>query len=160
LLEAFYPVPKGKNLRPVPFMPYLSWSPSAWVLPLRFDGGGLSAPGKMMVDSRGNLWAGDNFIVGAQNQDALSDVNLTKFAPNGKALVQPPRGFTGGGVEGIGFGLAIAAQDNVWATCYGSRAIVKFDNAGKPLSPPDGWTFGGKLGKMQGIIVTPGGDVW
>src|SRR5262245_32395165 len=35
LLDAFYPVPKGKNLRPVPFMPYLTWAPSAWVLPLK-----------------------------------------------------------------------------------------------------------------------------
>src|SRR5262249_54750587 len=86
--------------------------------------------------------------------------NLSKFAPNGKPLSPMTTGFTGGGLQGIGFGLAIDAADNVWATCYGSRAIVKFDNAGKPLSPPDGWTFGGKLGKMQGIIVTPGGDVW
>ena len=32
---------------------------------------------------------------------------------------------------------------------------------GKPLTPPEGITFGGKLGKMQGIIVVPGsGDVW
>src|SRR5262249_1069026 len=40
LLNDFYPVPQGKNLRPVPFMPYLSWAPSAWVLPLKFSGGG------------------------------------------------------------------------------------------------------------------------
>jgi hypothetical protein len=37
LLNEFYPVPQGKNLRPVPFMPYLSFAPSAWVLPLKFD---------------------------------------------------------------------------------------------------------------------------
>jgi hypothetical protein len=43
LLDAFYPVPQGRNLRPTPFMPYLTWAPSAWVLPLRFTGGGLSA---------------------------------------------------------------------------------------------------------------------
>jgi hypothetical protein len=34
LLNAFYPVPKGKLLRPTPNMPYLSFVPSAWVLPL------------------------------------------------------------------------------------------------------------------------------
>ena len=160
LLDAFYPVPKGKNLRPVPFMPYLQWAPSAWVLPLKFDGGGLSAPGKLMVDSKGNIWAGDNMVVGFQNQDSLWAGHLTKFAPNGKPLSPMTTGFTGGGVEGIGFGMAIDAQDNVWATCYGSRAIVKFDNNGHPLSPPDGWTLDGKLGLMQGIMVTPGGDVW
>lgn len=160
LLNDFYPVPKGKNLRRTPFMPYLSWAPSAWVLPLKFTGGGLSAPGKMMVDSEGNLWAGDNFIVGAQNQDALWSGNLTKFAPNGKPLSPMTYGFTGGGVEGIGFGLCIDAQDNCWATTYGSKAIVKFDKSGKPLSPPEGYTFGGRLGMMQGIIATPSGDIW
>ena len=160
LLNDFYPVPQGKNLRPTPFMPYLTWAPSAWVLPLKFTGGGLCAPGKMMVDSQGNVWAGDNFIVGAQNQDALWAGNLSKFAPNGKAMSPQTSGFTGGGVEGIGFGLAIDAQDNCWATTYGSRAIVKFDKTGKPLSPPDGYTFGGRLGMMQGIIAAPNGDVW
>ena len=40
LLDAFYPVPKGKNLRATPFMPYLSVAPSAWVMPLKFTGGG------------------------------------------------------------------------------------------------------------------------
>src|SRR5215831_2866577 len=51
LLEEFYPVPQGKNLRPVPFMPYLNFAPSAWVLPLKFDGGGYRAGGKAMFDS-------------------------------------------------------------------------------------------------------------
>ena len=37
---------------------------------------------------------------------------------------------------------------------------MKFDKTGKPLSPPDGYNFGGQLGQMQGIIVTPNGDVW
>jgi hypothetical protein len=160
LLDYFYPVPKGKTMRPTPYMPYLTYSPSAWIFPLKFTGGGYSGAGKLMIDSEGNAWAGDNFLVGAQNQDVLWDGNLTKFAPNGKALSPSPSGFTGGGVEGIGFGLAIDGHDNVWGTTYGTKAIVKFDKTGKPLSPPDGYNFGGQLGQMQGIIVTPKGDVW
>jgi len=160
LLDDFYPVPKGKTMRPTPFMPYLTYSPSAWVFPLKFTGGGLSGPGKLMFDSEGNAWAGDNFLVGAQNQDALWAGNLSKFAPNGKPLSPITTGFTGGGVEGIGFGLAIDSNDNVWGTTYGTKTIVKFDKTGKPLSPPDGYNFGGQLGQMQGIIVTPNGDVW
>jgi hypothetical protein len=39
-------------------------------------------------------------------------------------------------------------------------SIAVFDKTGKPLTPPEGITFGGRLGLMQGIIVTPGGDVW
>jgi streptogramin lyase len=160
LLDAFYPVPKGRNLRLTPFMPYLTWAPSAWVLPLKFTGGGLSAAGKIMIDSRGNVWAGDNFIVGFQNQDSLWAGNLSKFAPDGRPLSPMTTGFTCDGLQGIGFGLAIDGDDNVWATCYGTRTIVKFDNSGKPLSPPEGYNFNGQLGLMQGIIVTPSGDVW
>src|SRR5262249_11192742 len=56
LLSELSPVPQGKTMRAVPYMPYLSFSPSAWVLPLKFDGGGYRAGGKAMFDSEGNLW--------------------------------------------------------------------------------------------------------
>jgi hypothetical protein len=66
LLGEFYPVPANKTMRAVPFMPYLNFPPSVWVLPLKFDGGGYRAGGKAMFDSEGNLWVGDNFTVGWQ----------------------------------------------------------------------------------------------
>jgi hypothetical protein len=160
LLDGFYPIPSGRNLRPVPFMPYLNWAPSAWVLPLKFDGGGYRAGGKAMFDSEGNLWVGDNFTVGWQGQDSLWEGHATKFAPNGKPLSPLTTGFTGGGMEGGTFGAAIDAKDNAWFTTYGSKAIVVFDKNGKPLTPPEGITFDGRLGLMQGVIVTPSGDVW
>jgi hypothetical protein len=160
LLDQFYPVPNGKNLRPVPYMPYLNWAPSAWVLPLKFDGGGYRAGGGAMFDSEGNLWAADNFTVGWQGQDSLWQGHATKFAPNGRPLSPNITGFTGGGMEGGTFGAAVDAKDNAWFTTYGSRAIVVFDKNGKPLTPPEGITFDGKLGLMQGVIVTPSGDVW
>ncbi len=56
LLDAFYPVPKGKKLRATPFMPYLTFAPSAWVLPLKLTGGG-----KRMFDSQGNAWHANRF---------------------------------------------------------------------------------------------------
>ena len=160
LLDFFYPVPAGKNLRPVPFMPYLNTAPSAWVLPLKFDGGGYRAGGKAMFDSEGNLWVGDNFTIGWQASDALWQGHATKFAPNGRALSPITTGFTGGGMEGGTFGAAIDANDNAWLTSYGSKSITVFDKTGKPLTPPEGITFGGRLGLMQGVIVTPSGDVW
>jgi hypothetical protein len=160
LLDKFYPVPKGENLRAVPFMPYLNWSPSAWVLPLKFDGGGYHAGGKAMFDSEGNLWVGDNFSVGWQGQDSLWEGHATKFAPNGQPLSPPTTGFTGGGMEGGTFGAAIDGNDNAWLTNYGTKSITVFDKNGKPLTPPKGITFDGRLGLMQGVIVTPSGDVW
>jgi hypothetical protein len=168
LLDQFYPVPQVKmdgqpkppNMRPVPFMPYLIWAPSAWVLPLKFDGGGYRAGGKAMFDSEGNLWVGDNFTIGWQGQDALWQGNASKFAPSGKPLSPITTGFTGGGMEGGTFGAAVDAHDNAWFTTYGGHSIAVFDKNGKPLTPPDGITFDGKLGLMQGIIVAPNGDVW
>ncbi len=133
LLDALYPVPGGRTLRPTPFLAYLSSAPSAWVMPLKFTGGGLSGPGKIMFDSEGNEWSGANFIVGGQSRDALWDGNLVKFAPNGQPLSPSPTGFSGGGLEGPGFGTAIDANDNVWVTSTNGKTISLFDKNGKPL---------------------------
>src|SRR5215471_11962531 len=95
LLEAFYPIPQGKTMRPVPYMPYLNFAPSAWVLPLKFDGGGYRAGGKAMFDSEGNLWVGDNFTIGWLGQDSLWQGNATKFYRNGKPLSPSTTGFAG-----------------------------------------------------------------
>ncbi|HZT20379.1 MAG TPA: hypothetical protein VFA23_13315 [Dongiaceae bacterium] len=160
LLDELYPVPAGKTMRAVPFMPYLSFPPSAWVLPLKFDGGGYRAGGKAMFDSEGNLWVGDNFTVGWQAHDALWQGNATKFAPNGHPLSPITTGFAGGGMQGGTFGAAVDAEDNAWLSSYGGKSIAVFDKSGKPLTPPDGITFDGRLGLMQGIIATPSGDVW
>jgi streptogramin lyase len=130
------------------------------VLPLKFDGGGYRAGGKAMFDSEGNLWVGDNFTVGWQGQDSLWQGNASKFNPNGKPLSPMTTGFAGGGMQGGTFGAAVDAKDNAWLTSYGGKTITVFDKNGKPLTPPEGINFGGKLGLMQGVIVTPSGDVW
>jgi DNA-binding beta-propeller fold protein YncE len=113
-----------------------------------------------MFDSEGNLWVGDNFTIGWQARDALWQGNATKFNPNGKPLSPMTTGFAGGGMQGGSFGAAIDADNNAWFGTYGSHAIAVFDKNGKPLTPPEGITLNGRLGLMQGIIVTPSGDVW
>ena len=80
--------------------------------------------------------------------------------PNGKPLSPITTGFTGGGMEGGTFGAAIDLKGNVWLSSYGSKSITVFDKDGKPLTPPDGINFGGRLGLMQGIITAPNGDMW
>jgi hypothetical protein len=107
-----------------------------------------------MFDSLGNLWVGDNFTVGWQ--DAFWQGNATKFNPNGKPLSPITTGFAGGGT----FGAAVDAKDNAWFSSYGSKSIAVFDKNGTTLTPPEGITFDGQLGLMQGIIATPNGDVW
>jgi len=162
LLDAFYPVPAGKLWRPVPFIPYLSFAPRAWMLSLVYAGGGMNSLGGIAIDGEGNMWADDNFLVGSQSTIYSSfGGGLSKIAPNGRPLSPNTVGYRGGGIDGPGFGIAIGADDKVWATSLAGRNIAVFDRkTGKPLSPETGYDFGGKLGSMQGIIITPKGDVW
>jgi streptogramin lyase len=160
LLAQFYPISPVNHMRTVPFMPYLSTAPSAWVLPLKFTGGGYLAGGKAMFDSKGDLWVGDNFTIGWQAQDSFWQGHATEFDPNGHPLSPMTIGFSGGGMEGGTFGAAIDAKDNVWLSSYGGKSIAVFDQSGKPTTPPEGINFGHRLGLMQGIIATPSGDVW
>ena len=62
-------------------------------------------------------------------------------------------------MEGGTFGAAVDSHDNVWLTSYGSKTISVFDKNGKPLTPPEGITFGGRLGLVQGYRDASG-DVW
>jgi DNA-binding beta-propeller fold protein YncE len=162
LLDAFYPVPAGKAWRPVPFIPYLSFAPGAWTLSLVYAGGGMNSLGGIAIDGEGNMWADDNFLVGSQSTIYSSfGGGLSKIAPNGRPLSPMTFGYRGGGIDGPGFGIAISADDKVWATSLAAKNISVFDRkTGKPLSPETGYSFGGQLGTMQGIITTPNGDVW
>jgi DNA-binding beta-propeller fold protein YncE len=162
LLDAFYPVPAGGHWRPAPFIPYLSFAPGAWTLSLVYAGGGLSAPGGIAIDGEGNLWTADNCLVGGQSTIYHGmGGGVSKIAPNGKPISPMTFGYRGGGVDCPGFGIAISADDKVWADSLDGKTISVFDRlTGQPLSPATGYNFGGQLGAMQGIIATPNGDIW
>ena len=87
---------------------------------------------------------GQLFIIGSQASDELWDGNLSKFAPNGKALSPDTTGFQGGGIKGPGFGTSVDANGRVWVTSTGSKTISLFDKNGEPLAPPQGYNFGGQ----------------
>ena len=155
-------MPDGKLWRDVPFVPYLSFAPSAWTLSLVYAGGGLNSLGGIAIDGEGNMWSDNNFLGGAQSTIwGQFGGGVSKIAPNGRPLSPMTVGFRGGGIDGPGFGIAIGADDKVWATSLRAKTISVFDRkTGKPLSPETGYDFDGELGSMQGIITTPNGDVW
>ena len=152
LLDEFYPVPDGKLWREVPFVPYLSFAPSAWTLSLVYAGGGLNSLGGIAIDGEGNMWSDNNFLGGAQSTIwGQFGGGVSKIAPDGKPLSPMTVGFRGGGIDGPGFGIAIGADDKVWATSLRAKTISVFDRkTGEPLSPESGHNFGGQLGSMQG----------
>jgi DNA-binding beta-propeller fold protein YncE len=104
------------------------------------------------IGARGRVTAGVRRSLGG---------GISKIAPNGRPLSPMTLGYRGGGIDCPGFGIAISADDKVWATSLDGETISVFDRkTGKPLSPETGYNFGGQLGSMQGIITTPNGDVW
>ena len=162
LLDAFHPVPEGKRWRDVARIPYLNFAPSAWTLSLVYSGGGYSGVGGIVVDAEGAMWSANNFLVGGQTTifDWVGG-GISKFAPNGKPLSPMITGFSGGGVDSAGWGIAASADDKIWVTSIIGKTISVFDGkTGEPLSPETGYDLGGKLGAMQGVIVAPNGDVW
>src|SRR5262245_47037019 len=73
---------------------------------------------------------------------------------------QASPGLPAGACSAPGFGLAVDGNDRAWVDSTSGQTISPFDEKGQPLSPPEGYNFGGKLRTMQGIIVAPNGDVW
>ena len=104
LFDQAYPQPKDGSRRAAPFVPYLAYEPSDFALIVRFAGGGVGAPGRLMFDADGNLWSGQNWMPGSQSGVALSiGGGVVKLAPDGTALSPAILGFSGMGIDGVGW---------------------------------------------------------
>jgi len=143
--------PRGK--RRAPFGPALAAAPRAWTLVLQYTGGGLNAPGRMAFAADGTVWAGNNF----QSPGTTAGLELTALSPTGQPLPGSP--FSGGGIEGPGWGTAVGADGRVWNANFGGDSVSVNAADGRPLSPPGGYTVGGPR-RPQGVAVAPNGDVW
>ncbi len=160
LFNEAYPQPKDAgSRRKAPFAPYLAYAPKDFALSLCFTGGGNYAAGRLMFDAEGNLWSGQNWLPGSQS-GVLHNIGggTIKFAPNGTPLSPPITGFTGMGVDGIGWGTGVAL-DKVWVTSF-NGAIGVMDFNGHPLAKESDFPMAGKVGGLQGVGIAPNGDVW
>lgn len=159
LFDEAYPQPKDGSRRQAPFVPYLLYTPSDFALSLCFAGGGMYANGKFVFDAEGNLWSGQNWMPGSQS-GVIHNIGggTIKFAPNGSALSPAITGFTGMGVDGVGWGTAVTL-DKVWVTSF-NGAIGIMDFKGRPIGKETDFPFTEKLGGLMGIGVARNGDVW
>ena len=159
LFDEAYPQPADGSRRSAPFVPYLAYVPDDFVLSLAFAGGGVYSPGRLMFDADGNLWSGQNWMAGSQ-----SGVNhgigggTVKLTPNGTPLSPPITGFTGMGVDGVGWGTAVTL-DKVWVTSFNGKIGV-MDFNGRPIGAESDFPFKEKLTGLMGIGVAANGDVW
>jgi hypothetical protein len=159
LFDEAYPQPKHGARRKAPFAPYLAYAPSDFILSLWFGGGGSYSNGNMVFDAEGNMWCGQNWMAGSQSGVRKSiGGGLIKFSPNGTALSPAITGFTGMGVDGIGWGTGVTL-DKVWVTSF-NGAIGVHDFQGRPIGKESDIPFAGKTGGLMGIGVAANGDVW
>ncbi len=159
LFDEAYPQPKDGSRRAAPFAPYLLFAPDDFALSLAFAGGGMYANGRFMFDADGNLWSGQNWMPGSQS-GVLRSIGggVLKMTTNGTPLSPPITGFTGMGIDGVGWGTAVT-KDRVWITSFNGKILV-MDFDGKPVATEADFPFKEQLHGLMGIGVAENGDVW
>jgi hypothetical protein len=159
LFDEAYPQPKDGSRRSAPFVPYLAYEPGDFILSLCFAGGGVYANGRFMFDAEGNLWSGQNWLPGSQSGVNKSiGGGVAKFSPSGAALSPPITGFTGMGIDGVGWGTAVT-KNRVWITSFNGKILV-MDFNGKPVATESDFPFKEKFLGLMGIGVADNEDVW
>ena len=83
---------------------------------------------------------------------------VVELAPDGAALSPPITGFTGMGLDGVGWDTAVTL-DNVWASGFNGKILV-LDFNGRPAGKESDIPFEEKRSSLMGIGVAPNGDVW
>ncbi len=159
LFNAAYPQPADGSRRSAPFIPYLAYTPDDFALMLCFAGGGMCGNGRLMFDAEGNLWSGQNWMPGSQSGTIKSiGGGVLKMTPNGIPLSPPITGFTGMGLDGVGWGTAVT-KDRVWASSFNGKILV-MDFDGNPVGSESDFPFKEKFLGLMGIGVAANGDVW
>ncbi|MFD4422122.1 NHL repeat-containing protein [Agromyces sp. NPDC058484] len=153
------------------FTPVRTSAPSGWVIALRFYGNGrqFNGPGNVAFDAQGKVWANNNTNwsrLPSRICPGTDMFHLDPYAPR-----QPMETFTGGGLNGAGFGIAIDTRDRVWVGNFGftgseckegpptSNSVSAFQPDGEPISGDDGFTDG-PLSWPQGVKSDVAGNMW
>ncbi|MGA8037879.1 MAG: hypothetical protein WA823_11190 [Candidatus Acidiferrales bacterium] len=159
LFDEAYPLPAPDGRRSAPFVPYLVYVPDDFALSLAFAGGGVYSPGRLMFDADGNLWSGQNWMAGSQSGvNKSTGGGVAKLSPNGVALSPSILGFTGMGIDGVGWGTAVT-NDKVWITSFNGKILV-LDFDGRPVAKESDLPFKEKFLGLMGVGVSASGDVW
>ncbi len=170
---ALNPASKVKRIfrlrKPPLFRPRLSEAPSSWILTLKHTDGEYNGPGRMAFDSKGNIWVTNNFLYPPPS--TASGPTVIGLDPTGAP--RPGNPFSGGGILGNWWGIAVDASDRVWLSNFtgddpndwndpgfeGGNNVALLGPGGDPISSDAGYTDGPFLGP-QGIAVSQNGDVW
>jgi len=144
----------------------LSKAPVSWLIGLVYTAGGFNAPGYIAFDAAGNSWTGNNFAPGGTSGVGAG---VTALSPTGTPLFGGL--ILGGGLQGVGWGGAVAPNGNIWIANYGGDSMSLLGPGGQILSPAEGYRVAGQpdptadpvipgFSKPQGVAVGADGTVW
>jgi hypothetical protein len=160
-------------LPPAPYQPVRDPAvpPAAWTLALLFEGDGMTmdGPGNIAFDEAGSIWVNANYTW-SPDPDAIvcGGKFLFHFTPTGEYVPGSP--YTGGGIDGAGFGITLDPTGDVWVGNFGfaspgcpdkppANSVSQFAPDGTPISPPTGFTNGG-VDWPQGTVSDREGSIW
>jgi len=154
------------------YTPVLKDAVGTWTLALLYDGGGkqLDGPGNMVFDSEGNVWIGNNYeYKKSAFTPACGDTHLIRLTPDGKNYPGAP--YTGGGIYGVGFGIAMDNDENIWLGNFGfagkgcttqgfDKSVSLFNSNGEAQSPDYHGYTNGNVNRVQGVATDSTGSAW
>ncbi|MET0827986.1 MAG: hypothetical protein ABWY26_00570 [Microbacterium sp.] len=153
------------------YTPVRTEPPAGWYLALKFWGNGrqYNGPGNVAFDSQGRVWANTNATWSNNPRKVCPGTDIFLLDPY--APGQPVTSYSGGGLDGSGFGIALDTQERVWVTNFGftglfcpieptSNSVSLFAPDGTALSPDDGGFLDGPISWPQGVISDVDGNVW
>jgi hypothetical protein len=162
---------------PQVYTPTLTSQPDAWTLAVKVNDSGDNAnmfggPGNLVFDSKGRAWITNNVIQGsgASSEYCIVLDMAGRPAMENGIKISP---FTGGGLLGTGYGVALDSQENVWfgnfgwgkvfprpmgsASQFTSEAAAKSPN-GTSSTETGGYQKG--IYRVQGTVVDSDDNVW
>ncbi len=153
------------------YRPYLLSAPDAWTLAIRYEGNGheFDGPGNMAIDRDGDVWITNNY---EYNPNPFVSVcgseELLKLSPTGVDMPGAP--YSGGGLYGAGFGIALDPLGKLWVSNFGFQgkgctktfpgSVSKFNGNGVPLSPAVTGFRQGSISQPQGTAADQQANVW
>ena len=164
------------------YKPALLQAPEAWTIAITYDGNGheFDGPGNLAFDKTGSVWITNNYQYAASPFTSVcGDTHVIKLTPTGADAPGAP--YTGGGLYGAGFGIAVDPSGKPWVSNFGFQgsqcpypifpdykgSVSKFTTDGAPLSPNDSGTpppFDGgytkDIAQPQGTAADMYGNVW
>jgi len=164
------------------FKPALTGAPDQWTIAIKVNDTGsdeqmFGGPANVDWDSFGYAWISNNVVQGTPNSTKYNVVLRPDGRPADGSGGEPVSPFNTGGLLGVGWGVSVDADDNIWFgnygwgkpkdTTYPSQTMQDPTGAGtgsvsRFLADGTAVTNSGYYGpyRVQAIEPGPNGDIW